>query len=169
MNHPLPLITESVATLQKRLRAEPDAKKRQRLQALYLLASGQAATRQALAQLLAVHRHTIRAWLTLYDAGGLAALLTIHKAPGKVSRLTVSIREQLQARLNEPQGFASYAEIRQYLADAHALSLSYSAVHAFVRYKLQAKPKAPRRSHPKKSPRPLLTFRQPSAHSSKPA
>jgi|SRR5215208_7319088 transposase len=162
MNKSLPTVTESSPALQRRLRAEPDAKKRQRLQALYLLASGQATTRLVLAQLLAVHRHTIRAWVTLYEMGGLEALLTIHKAPGKVSRLTVPIREQLQARLNEPQGFASYAEIRQYLADTHALTLSYSAVHAFVRYKLRAKPKAPRRSHPKKSLRTSRSFSRPS-------
>lgn len=161
MNKPPPLITESVATLQNHLRAEPDAKKRQRLQALYLLASGQATTRLALAQLLAVHRHTIRAWMTLYETGGLAALLTIHKAPGKVSRLTAPMREQLQARLNEPRGFASYAEIRQYLAHEHHLVLSYSAVHALVRYKLGAKPKAPRRSHPKKSLRTSRSFSRP--------
>jgi hypothetical protein len=47
MNKSLPTITESPATLQKRLRREPEAKKRLRLQALYLLASGQAASRLA--------------------------------------------------------------------------------------------------------------------------
>lgn len=107
MNKSLPTITESVATLQQRLRTEPEAKKRHRLQALSLLASGPAASRLALAQLLAVHRPTVRAWLTLYEEGGLKALLTIPKAPGKVSGLTAPLREKLQARLNQPQGFAS--------------------------------------------------------------
>jgi transposase len=162
MNKPLPAITESATTLQKRLRAEPEAKKRQRLQALYLVASGQATSRLALASLLAVHRHTVRAWLTLYEAGGLKALLTIHKAPGKVSRLTSPMLERLQARLNEPQGFVSYGAIQQYLAREHRLALSYSAVHALVRYKLGAKPKAPRRSHPKKTLLPSRSSSRPS-------
>jgi transposase len=158
MNKLLPTITESSAALQRRLRAEPEARKRQRLQALYLLASGQATSRLALAQLLAIHRHTVRAWLTLYEEGGLKALLTIHKAPGKVSRLTPATLEKLHARLNEPQGFA----IQQYLAREHHLVLSYSAVHALVRYKLGAKPKTPRRSHPKKSLRTSHSFSRPS-------
>jgi transposase len=98
---------------------------------------------------LAVHRHTIRAWLTLYEAGGLETLLTIQKAPGKVGRVTAPIREQLHARLKEPQGFATYGAIQQYLAREHQIVLSYSAAHALVRYKLGAKPKASRRSHPK--------------------
>ena len=43
MNKALPVLTESPQYLQRRLRAEPEAHKRHRLQALYLLASGQAA------------------------------------------------------------------------------------------------------------------------------
>jgi transposase len=162
MNKSLPTITESSAALQRCLRAEPEARKRQRLQALYLLASGQATSRLALAQLLAVHRHTIRAWLTLYEAGGLKALLTIHKAPGKVSRLTPPLLEKLHARLNEPHGFASYGAIQQYLAREHQLALSYSAVHTWVRDKLGAKPKTPRRSHPKKTLPPFRSSSKPS-------
>lgn len=158
MNKSLPTITESPEALQQRLRAETEAKRRQRLQALYLLASGQATSRLAVAQLLAVHRHTVSAWLTQYEEGGLKALLTIHKAPGKMSTLTPSVLEKLRARLHQPQGFASYGQIQQYLTQEQNLALSYSAVHALVRYKLRAKPKAPRRSHPKKSPKRSLSF-----------
>jgi len=42
---------------------------------LSLLASGQARTRQDVARLLGVHRHTIRQWLAVYAAGGLPAWL----------------------------------------------------------------------------------------------
>jgi transposase len=152
MNKELPPIAESPEQLQRRLKAETDAKKRLRLQALYLLASGQARSRVALATLLAVPRHTIRAWLRLYETGGLAALLTLQQAPGKPSTLTPVVLSQLQERLAQPQGFASYGEIQQYLAHDHQPHLSYSSVPALVRYKLKAKPKSPRRSHPKKSP-----------------
>src|SRR5215213_2665826 len=131
MNKPFPSIVESPAHLHQQLRREPDAKRRQRLQALYLVASGQARSRLALAQLLAVHRHTIHAWL------------------------------------GQPQGFGSYGEIQQYLAHDHKLSLAYSTVHALVRYKLQAKLKAPRRSHPKKNLKTLPSSRLRSARSSK--
>jgi hypothetical protein len=55
------------------VRTEPDAKKRVRPQALYLLASGQAASRLALANLWAVPRYTIQTWLKLYEEGGLGA------------------------------------------------------------------------------------------------
>jgi transposase len=167
MNKPLPPIAESPQILQIQLRTETDPKKRSRLQALYLLASGQAPSRLALARLMAVHRHTIQTWLRLYEAGGLSTLLTIKKAPGKRPSLTTAILAQLQARLNQHRGFGSYREIRQYLARVHKIPLAYSTVHKLVRYRLQAKPKAPRRSHPKKSPRTSPSSRLRSAPSSK--
>ena len=114
MNKALPVITESPQDLQWRMRAEPEVRQRHRSQALYLLASGQATSRVA----LAVHRHTIRAWLTQYEAGGLPALLTIKKAPGKRSTLTPSVLAHLRHRLAQPRGFASYGEIQRYLAHA---------------------------------------------------
>jgi transposase len=151
MNKPLPPIAESPRTLRTKLRTETDPKKRSRLQALYLLASGQAPSRLALAKLMAVHRHTIQAWFKLYEQGGLRALLTIKKAPGKRPSLTPGLLANLQARLNHNRGFGSYREIQQYLARVHKIPLASSTVHRLVRYRLKAKPKAPRRSHPKKS------------------
>ena len=154
----LPTITESAEALQHRFRTEKDPQKRQRLQALYLLASGQATSRLAIAGLLAVHRHTVRAWLATYEKGGLHMLLTIKKAPGKRSALTPAVRAQLQTRLRQPQGFGSYREIQQYLATEHHVHRAYSSVHGVVRYQLQAKPKSPRRSHPKKTGTRSLSF-----------
>jgi hypothetical protein len=60
---------------------------------------------------------------------------------------------QRPERLDDPRGFASYGELQPYLAQAQKVRLSYSAVHALVRYKLRAKPKSPRRAHPKKTPK----------------
>lgn len=167
MNKPLPPLAESPQALQTRLKTETDPKKRSRLHALFLLASGQAPSRLARAKLLAVHRHTIQTWLKLYEVGGLSTLLTIKKAPGKRPSLTPPLLTKLQTRLNQNQGFGSYGEIQQYLAHEHKLSLAYSTVHALVRDKLQAKPKSPRRSHPKKSLKKLPSSGLRSTRSSK--
>ena len=153
MNKPLPTLTENPETLQIQWRAEPHPNKRFRWQALSLLASGQASSRLILAKLLAVHRHTLQAWLQLYEEGGLSARLTSKKAPGRRPSLSPSILRKLQERLAQARGFGSYGESRQYLAQAHKGALAYSTVQAGVWYRVQAKPKAPRRSPPKKSPR----------------
>ena len=169
MNKRLPPIAESLQTLRAQLRAATDPKQRARLQALYLLASGQASSRLALAKLMAVHRHTIQTWLKLYTVGGLRALLAIKKAPGKRPSLTPAVLAKLQARLTHNRGFGSYGEIQQYLVRVHKIPLAYSTVHRLVRYRLKAKPKAPRRSHPKKSLRTSPSSRPCSARTSEDA
>jgi transposase len=167
MHEPLPPIAESTESLHLQLRAETGPKKRARLQALYLLASGQAASQLTLANLLAVHRHTIQAWLKLYAEGGLKALVTIKKAPGKPPALPPSVLPDLRARLAHVRGFGSYGEVQQYLAQTHKIALAYSTVYKLVRYRLKAKLKAPRRSHPKKSPRRWLSSKPRSTPNSK--
>jgi hypothetical protein len=101
---------------------------------------------------LALHRPPVSAGVTLYEEGGLKALLTSHKAPGKGSKLTPSGLEQLRPRLAQPPGCASEGQSGQYRTPEPPLSLRYSALPALVRYKLRAKPQAPRRAPPKKSP-----------------
>jgi transposase len=71
MRKPMPRITESAAALQRRMQSESDLKKRQRLHAFYLAASGQARHRQEIAALLGVHRHSVAAWCAAYAEGGL--------------------------------------------------------------------------------------------------
>lgn len=151
MKKKLPQIHQGREELQQRLKAERDVQKRQRLQALYLLVSRQAKTRSAVAALLGVHRHSVGTWLECYEQGGLDGLLMIKKAPGKKPLASPEVLEALQERLQYPEGFASYGEIQTYLEQEHQVAMVYSSVHALVRYRLGAKPKSPRRSHPKKT------------------
>jgi hypothetical protein len=65
-------------------------------------------------------------------------------------RITDSAWMALQAKLDDPKGFAGYNQIRVWLAEEHQVTLSYSSVHALVRDKLHAKPKRRRPSHAKK-------------------
>ena len=155
MRKKLPTITESADELQRRMKNETDVKKRQRLHALYLVASGQAWDRQAVASLLGVHRHSVAAWFDAYAAGGVDRALYYRVSPPPVHRrMTDTALTALQAKLNEPQGVAGYDQIRVWLAEEQQVVLSYSSVHALGRDKLKAKPKRPRPSPVKKVPRP---------------
>ena len=93
-------------------------------------------------------------------------MLTIKKAPGKRPAVSAHVLTKLQERLATVRGFGSYGEVQQYLARTYKVTLAYSTVHKLVRYKLKAKLKAPRRSHPKKSPRTRVSFRRRSARNS---
>ena len=153
MRKAMPSITESADELQRRMKSEPDLKRRQRLHALYLAASGQARQRQEIAALLGVHRHSVAAWFKAYAEGGLAHALSYQRPmPPVHRRITETALTALQEKLNDPRGFAGYNQIRLWLAAEHHVTLSYSSVHALVRYKLHAKAKRPRPSHAKQTP-----------------
>src|SRR5262245_6503190 len=150
MKRPIPPIHETPAALQRRLKAERDAPKQPRLHALDLLQTQQVRTRRQVARLLGVNRDTVGRWLTAYAQGGMPQMLTIGKAPGKPPLLSEAMRQALRDRLAQPQGFASYKAIWQWLRQEYGLAIAYTTVHRFVRYTLRAKLKVPRKSPIKK-------------------
>ena len=151
MRRPIPPVHEDLDTLKQLLKAEHHATRYQRLQMLYLIVSGQATTRRDIAALLGLNRNTISTWLDSYTAGGLPALLTIYVPAGKPAPLNDEQLAQLRERLADPAGWPSYGAIQQWINTTFGLQLGYTVVHKLVRYKLGAKPKVPRPTHPKKT------------------
>jgi transposase len=151
MRQQMPTMTESAAELLRRMKSEPDLKKRQRLQALYWVASGQTRHRQDVAAALGVHRHRVAAWFTAYAQGGIEHALSDHvPRPPMPRRITETALTALKARWHTPTGFPSDGHLRTWLAEQHQVQWSYSSVYAFGRGALRAKPKRPRPSHAKK-------------------
>jgi transposase len=151
MRKAIPGITERVDELKQRLRHEPDGHKKPRLQMLYLLASGQARSRQDVAHLLGVHRNTLGRWLALYSAGGVNALLAIYVPAGKPVSLAPAVLASLEQALRRPEGFASYEALRQWVRRTHGVEVNYKTLYRLVRTRFRAKLKVPRPSHTKKS------------------
>jgi transposase len=151
MRTALPPITDHTDELQHRLQREHDGHKKPRLQMLYLLASGQSHTRQDVAHLLGVHRHTIGRWLAIYAAGGLDALLAIYVPAGKPVSLAPAVLASLEQALQRPEGFASYEALRRWVRQTHGVEVKYKTLYALVRTRFRAKLKVPRPSHTKKA------------------
>lgn len=107
MRKALPVITEEAVLLKQRLQCEHHGRKRPRLPMRYLLASGQAPTRQAVAQLLGGHRNTIGHWLAIDEAGGLEAVLALYVPAGKPLSLPPDVLAAIEQALRQPGGFAS--------------------------------------------------------------
>jgi hypothetical protein len=150
MRKALPIISADAATLKQRLQREPDGRKKPRLQMLDLLASGHVQTRQAVAQLLGVHRNTVGHWLAIDEARGLDALLDLYVPAGKPLSLPPGVLAALEQALRHPTGFASYAALRQWVQQPHHLAVNYHTLYSIVRTTLQAQLKVPRPSHTKK-------------------
>lgn len=154
MYKPIPPIRETPEELKQRRQQERHWLKQQRLQALYLLATGQAQERQQVATLLGISRNTVGRWLDRYAQDGLDGLLYLKPLPGKAPALTAEQLTRLREALAQPQGFGSYGEVQAWIANELGVEMQYHAVHTLVHDKLGARLKVPRLSHPKKATRP---------------
>ena len=147
MRKAIPPITEDPETLKRQLQRQHDGHIKPRLQMLYLLASGQAQTRQQLAALLGVHRNTIGRWLTLYEAAGVDALLQRYVPAGKPLSIPPAVLAAIEHALRQGGGFASYQALGQWGKQTHQLELNYHTLSTIVRTRFKAKLKVPRPSH----------------------
>jgi putative transposase len=146
MNKARPVVRESPETLKVMLRHETDRRKKQRLHALYLIASEQASNRQEVAHLLGISRNTVGRWLTDYSEGGLKALLNVYVPQGKQSNLSDEVIAHLKQALQRPERFSSYDDVRVWLEDTHGVSIKYTTLYKLIRYKLKARIKPSRHS-----------------------
>jgi transposase len=165
MYNEIPPITESLESLKTRLSTEPKARRKTRLQMLYLLKSGQAQTREAVATLLAVHRHTISRWLDTYSRAGLEELLTLKTHPNRPPALPPAVKQALAQQLRRPEGFRTYIDAQTWLQEHWGVAVKYKTLHRIIRYELQAKLKVARPSHVKKTLRPARSSRPASRRS----
>jgi transposase len=149
MRKPIPAIAETVDDLKLRLHQQRDVHKQQRLQMLYLLASGQAHQRQEVAALLGVHRNTVGRWLASYAEGGLDALLDSYLASGTPLSISPDVLASLEQALHQQAGLASYEALRQWVRQNHHLDVKYQTFSTIVRTRFKTKLKVPRPSHTK--------------------
>jgi hypothetical protein len=142
-----PRITDHTEALKHRRPRAQDGHQKPRLQRLSLLASGQAHTRQDVAHLLGVHRHTIGRWLAMYAAGGLDAWLATSVPAGTPVSLAPTVLASLEQARHRPAGFASYAALRPWVRQPHGVAGKDTTLYGIVRPRFRAKLQVPRPSH----------------------
>ena len=149
MRKALPSIRETLEELQFMLSLEKRHKIWRRLQALHIIKSGLAETREKIGQLVNVRGKTVGEWLKIYESKGLGEYLTIHTHSNNLPIITGEILESLKSQLSTSEGFKGYKDIQKWLKDEFDLDVPYSTVYATVRYRLKAKLKVPRPSNVK--------------------
>jgi len=150
MNKAIPEIQESAEALKEALRGETRSRQMQRLQALYLLKTGQAKSRTQVGRLLGVSRKTVGDWLERYEAEGLGGLLSIRTHTNRSPSLTPEQKERLSQQLSKPEGFSSYGAVQVWVKQTFGLDLPYTTLYGIVRGERGAKLKVARKSHTKK-------------------
>ncbi|KJH71561.1 helix-turn-helix domain-containing protein [Aliterella atlantica] len=153
-------IKESQAELKQLLGAQATATGKERMQLLYLLKTGQAATVQTAAQLLGRHRVTAQEWLRRYRVGGIESMLEVKVPPGRTRAIPDWAEKALAKRLQEPEGFESYGEIQEWLEAKLGVVAAYKTVHKLVYYHLASSLKVPRPVSVEQSTEQLSAFKK---------
>ncbi len=156
-------IQETAAQLEQLLQKQSNPNLKERLQVLYLLKLPEAMSVSAVAKVIGRHRGSVQRWLSLYREVGLEGLLETRQSPGRPTVIPGWAVVSLKRRLSEPEGFGSYTQVQQWLADTLNVEAEYATVHHLVRYRLGAKLKAARPVHAKQDSNALEAFKQTSA------
>lgn len=137
MRASIPPISESVDELHDRLLQETRRRLKVRVQALWLLKTQQCVTREAVAEALDVHRHTVTRWLNKYEEGGMEELLTIRTRPNRKRVVPSRVLRSLELELRQhPEQFSSYKDVQAWLRERHDLDIKYKTIYRLVRYEL---------------------------------
>lgn len=140
-------IIESPETLKNMLSQQKHKRSFERIQALYLLKTGQVETVQHLATVIGRHRTTVQGWLRRYRQGGIPCMLEVGKSSGRPSTIPEWAIERLSEELKTSKAFSSYGQIQTWLEDVLGVTANYDVVHKLVRYKLKSKLKLSRRKN----------------------
>jgi hypothetical protein len=149
MRKALPVIREDAALFKRHLQREHGGRKQPRLQRLDLLASGQAQSRQDVAQLLGLQRQTTGRWLARYATGGREAWLALYVPAGKPLSPPPDVLAGLVRALRQPAGLASYEALRRGVEQTYHHEGNYHTLYTSVRTRLKAQLKVPRPRHTK--------------------
>lgn len=138
-------IAETGSELKTLLSKQTTVQGKERIQALYLLKIGQAKTLKELGILLSRDRATLYRWFQRYKTNGLDGILEVKKGRrGRKPAIPPPVMEKLKQRLEKPETFNSYMEIKNWLKDECGVTASYKVVYEAVRYKLKVKLKGKR-------------------------
>ena len=148
------MVAETVQELLELRRVERDERRRERLHALWLVASGQISSRMELARRLGRNRETVSRWLADYAQAGLARLLRPAERPGPTGQggttLPATVQKAVRARLTQPHGERGYLSLWRWAKVEHGVQISYSRFYRWVRAQLGATLKVARKSHGQK-------------------
>lgn len=126
-------------------RAEQRGDVRQRLQALWLLRSGNRQMSEV-AAVIGVHYRSVQRWVAWYRDGGLE-LVRRHRIGGygQTSRLTAEQQEQLAQEV-ETGRFRNAVAIRAWVAETFGATYTEGGIYSLLE-RLRCKPKVPRPLH----------------------
>lgn len=135
MLQPLPVtIKEGLARLRRLQKLH--SSKYKAIQMLIILKQHGAMSKDQLAARTGASDKSIHTWRSCYITNGIKGLLPEKRGGKKPGKITVSIKEQLERKLINPnEPFKSFIEIQRWLLTEFGIEMKYHAVNKYIKRK----------------------------------
>jgi transposase len=153
-------ISESVVDLKKLQKQQPGYLAI-RIQMLLVMKSQDLHSKRGLSEALGVSANTVQQWKTLYDTGGLSALLSYDRGGHKKPIITGQVEKKILAKLSNPHDApSSFKELQQWVDENLIKGINYHTLNKHVKRKFKAKLKVARKSHVAKDEQAVSAFKK---------
>jgi transposase len=156
------IVKESDLELKKLLRQQPIHKKN-RIQMLLILKKSQVSlSKIELATILKINHNTAQKWRKSYCDNGINGLLFDGRVGFKPSIINSEIHQAIEKKLTSPKdAFTSYIDLINWIVENYIPNgINYHTVNKYVKRHFGAKLKVSRKSHIKKDPNAVDTFKK---------
>ena len=163
------IISESIGEL-KKLQKASIPMIANRIRALIAFKQNEHAplSKRAVAELIGVNHNSVQTWRTLYEKGGIEAVLFYQKQAGRPSGITKEEHIKIEQLLNNPKnGLRGYVELLNWMEEEFNRTFKYNTVLKYSYRHFQSKVKVARKSHIKKDEEAVATFKKTSVRTAK--
>lgn len=156
------IVKESELELKKLIRQQPIHIKNRVQMLLILKKSGRSLSKIELATILKVNHNTAQIWRKTYFEKGIDGLLFDGRVGFKRSIINSETHQAIEQRLTSPKdAFTSYVDLINWIVENYIpQGINYHTVNKYVKRHFGAKLKVARKSHIKKDPNAVETFKK---------
>ncbi len=125
-------------------------------------------SKRSVAEAVGVNHNSVQTWRTLYEQGGIDAVLNHKRKGGRPSRISAEEHQLISQKLHDPKnGLRGYVELLSWVEDEFKKSIKYNTLLKYATRHFGSKIKTARKSHVKKDDEAVNTFKKTSLSSAK--
>lgn len=125
-------------------------------------------SKRAVADAVGVNHNSVQTWRTLYEQGGIEAILKHDRKDGRPSNITAEEHKLIEQKLHDPKnGLRGYVELLTWVEEEFKKTIKYNTLLKYATRHFGSKVKVARKSHVKKDADAVNTFKKTLVNSAK--
>ena len=125
-------------------------------------------SKRVVADAVGVNHNSVQTWRTLYEQGGIDAILKHDRKEGRPSVITAEEHQLIEKKLHDPKnGLRGYTELLTWAEEEFKKTIKYNTLLKYSIRHFSSKVKVARKSHVKKDEEAVLTFKKTSVKPAK--